>query len=203
MNLGEFRDELQARGFSYLSDARANQIVNDAITELEEQAHWPFREDSAQGAAPLSIPTLGTIEAVVNEDQEYVLEPRSYQWLLDHASSLGESGPGRYFYVSWPSGSPVVNTWPDNGDTIGVQFWALSTELTVDGSEPLTPERWHSTILLIAQRMAENERGNLQIAQGLQVEIDRQVNRMFQTLLGGQQAFGPDLTRVTYASEDW
>jgi hypothetical protein len=203
MTFAEMKTELSDRGFAHLTAARRGQIVNDAVTELEEQAFWPFREDSAQGAAPLAVPLLGTIEAVVNESQGYVLEPRSYQWLLDHTSDLTEGGPGQFFYVSWPSGIPVVNTWPDNGDTIGVQFWAESTELSADGDVPLTPERWHSTILMIAQRMAENERGNLQVAQGLQVEIDRQVNRMMQTLMGGQQAFGPDLTRTLFQSEDW
>jgi hypothetical protein len=143
------------------------------------------------------------IEAVTNETLGCTLEPRSYQWLLDHTTDLAEGGSASFFYVSWPAGEPVVNTWPDNSDTIGVQFWATSTELGADGDLPLTPERYHSTVLLIAQRMAENERGNLQVALGLQTEIDRQVARMMDQLLGGQQRFGPDLTRVTYASEDW
>jgi hypothetical protein len=151
----------------------------------------------------LSVADLGVIEAVTNESQNYPLEPRSYQFLLDTYGDLSTTGTPLFFYVAWPSGDPVVATYPVTSDTVGVQYWRNGAALSGDSDVPLTPDRYHSIILAIAQRMAENERGNLAAGQGLQVEIDRQVNRMVEQLLGGQQNFGPgEYMRSTGASED-
>jgi hypothetical protein len=199
MTFEELRSELSARGFSHLDDDRLGLLVNRARARLDGMHTWPYREDSAQGAAPLSIPTLGIVEAVSNETQGYLLEEMGYADILDMTSDLTTGGPGRYWYRSTPAGDPVVNTYPDNGDTIGVQFWAITEDLSADPDEPASPARYHLLIVDIAQQAAERDRGNHQNAQALQPEIDRQVTEMVEDLLVQQQ---PKYTRVTWASED-
>jgi len=190
MNFGELYAELEARGFSHLLLARRKQIINDAVAELDEQQPWPYRENAAVGAAPLTIADLGTIEMVTDTTLDVPITPATYQWLSENFGDLSITGNPVYYYVAWPSGSPVVATYPTNSNTIGVQYWKISPTLSADADTPLAPSRFHSIYLLIAQRMAESERGNLNVAQGLQQEIDRMVARMVDALLGGQQLQG-------------
>lgn len=202
MTFAELYAELEARGFTHLSVTRRKQIVNDAVAELDEMFPWPYREASGEGTAPLTVADLGAIEQVTNETDQYVLEPRTFQWLSDMYGDLSTSGNPSFYYVAWPSGSPVVATYPSNSDTIGVQYWRTSPTLSADGDEPLAPARFHQAYLLIAQRMAESERGNLAVAQGLQGEIDRMVARMVNALLNGQQLQGPgDVGRMWNADD--
>lgn len=204
MNFGELYAELAARGFDHLSTTRRKQIVNDATQELDELNRWPYREASEVGTSPLSVTDLGRIEQVTNETQNSVLLPRTYQWLSEFFQDLTTNGTPVYYYVAWPVGSPVVATYPTSSDTIGVQHWRIAPTLSGDADTPLAPSRFHSIILLIAQRMAESERGNLNAAAGLQGEIDRQVARMERALLGGQQNQGPqDYIRTAYADDEF
>lgn len=204
MNFGELYAELEARGFSHLLLARRKQIVNDAVAELDESQPWPYREKSATGASPLAISDLGTIEMVLNTSQSDVpLTPATYQWLVEMFGDLTTAGTPVYWYSGWPSGDPVVATFPvSSNDVLGVQYWRTSPTLSADADTPLAPSRFHSIILLIAQRMAESERGNLNVAAGLQQEIDRMISRMIDALLGGQQLQGAqDQVRVWTADD--
>jgi hypothetical protein len=194
----ELTTELSARGFSHLSSLRLGYLINRARARLDGMYTWSYREDSASGAAPLSIPTLGIVEAVSNETGGYLLEEMGYADILDITSDITLAGAPQYWYRSTPAGDPVVNTYPDNGDTIGVQFWAITPDIS-GAEEPASPARYHLLIVDLAQQAAERDRGNHAAAQALQPEIDRQVTEMVEDLLVQQQA---KYTRVTWASED-
>lgn len=201
MTLAELRAELSARGFSHLSDDRLDLLVNRARARLDSMYDWYYTEDSAQGAAPLSVPTLRRVEAVSNETGNYLLEESSYADILDMGTTdLVGSGQAIYWYLSAPSGTPVVNTYPDNADTIGVQFFASQADLSADGDESAMPERFHPLIVALAQVMAEEERGNFQASQILQASVDRQIGEMVEELLPQQKAL---YQRITWSSEDW
>lgn len=201
MTFDGLRDELSARGYSHLSSARLGSLINRAYHRLNMTATWPYREDSAQGAAPLSIPTLGEVEAVSDETNEVPLEGIGYADLVEWGCDLGETGAPQYWYRSMPAGEPVVNVWPSSSSvTIGVQFWSVPPEMSADSDEPLVPERYHMLIVDLAQQMAERERGNFQAASLLQQDVDRQIQEMKTDLLA-QQA--PRFMRLTGASEDW
>jgi hypothetical protein len=199
MTFDDLRDELSARGFTHLSTTRLGLLINRARARLDGMYTWSYREDSAQGAAPLSIPTLGIVEAVSNETGGYLLEEMGYADILDMTSDLSTGGSASYWYRSTVAGDPVVNTYPDNGDTIGVQFWAITPDLSADADVPASPDRYHLLIVDLAQQAAERDRGNHSSAQALQPEVDRQVTEMVEDLLVQQQ---PKYTRVTWASED-
>jgi hypothetical protein len=197
----ELKTELAARGFDHLSATRRGDIVNAAVAELDELHRWPYREKAATGISPLSIADLGDIEAVINTSQDdQALEREDYQTLLDWYQDLDETGTPHSSYVALTSRRPVVATFPSNDtDTIGVQYWRSHTTLVADADTPIAPTRYHHVYLLIAQRMAESERGNFQAVEALQAQIERSAGRMVNALLTETHTH----QRVTYASEDW
>lgn len=197
----ELRTELSARGYSHLSTLRLGYLINRARARLDGMYLWPYREDSAQGAAPLSVPTLGIVEAVTNETRGYVLEEMGYADVLEFGdTSLTGSGYPAFWYRSTPAGAPVVNTYPSGTDTIGVQFWKVCVDLSGDSDTPQAPSRFHLLIVDIAQQQAERERGNFDASQSLQPDIDRQVSEMVDQLLPQQ---GPVHQKISWASQDW
>jgi hypothetical protein len=200
MTFLELRTELAARGFSHLSATRLGLLINRARARLDGMHTWPYREASATGTATLLIPTLGIVEAVGNETQNYPLEEIGYKDLVDCGADLALAGSPQYWYRTYPSGQPVVATYPtSSSDSIGVQFWAITPDLTADGDLPEAPDRYHLLYVDIAQQAAERDRGNHAAAQALQPEVDRQVTEMVEDLLQQQAA---KYTRMTWASED-
>lgn len=202
MNFAELVDELQARGFDYLSDARAGQLINWAVAELDETELWPFREASATGTAPLAITDLGTIEQVINVSQSNVsLEPAEYGELVATYGDLSTDGTPSCFYVAWPSGVPTVATFPESSDTIGVQYWRVTAELSGTDT-PAAPERFHKLIVDMAAREAYRDSDNHAAAEGLQAQIDRDLARM-RAALFTDQIQGPGFIRIIAGSADW
>jgi hypothetical protein len=199
MTFEELKAELAARGFSHLDDDRLGLLINRARARLDGMYTWPYREDSAEGTAPLSLPTLGIVEIVSNESQGYPLEELGYVDLASAGADLAQTGSPTYWYRLSAAGDPVIATYPTSSDTIGVQFWKITDELEADAETPAAPSRYHLLIVDLAQQAAERDRGNHQNAQALQPEIDRQVTEMVEDLLQQQAA---KYTRVTWASED-
>jgi hypothetical protein len=203
VNFSELKTELKARGFDDLSDARAGVYVNAARAELDRLALWPWREKSVTGTAPVTVSDLGTIEKVLNTSQsDAPLRKVDYQTLIECYSDLSTAGSPWAYYVAWPSGSPVVATYPTSSDTIGVQFWRVSPTLTGTDT-PLSPENAHYLIVDLAVRRAYRDRDNHQAAESVQSEIDRQLDGLLVQFPPGI-ADGPDAyVGVGYHSEDW
>jgi hypothetical protein len=175
MTFAELKTELSDRGFSDLSDARLGRYINYARAELDRMYLWPWREKSGTGTAPITISDLGVIEAVTNESQDYRLPQRQYRDLLDQHGDLSTSGTPECYYVGWPSGVPVVGTYPTNTDTIGVQYWKVTADLT-GSQEPDSPDEAHYLIVDLAVRRASRDVGDHEGAEAIQSEIDRQIN---------------------------
>lgn len=203
MTFAEMKAEVLARGFDGLTDTRAGVYVNAARAELDRMFLWPWREKSVTGTSPISISDLGTIEAVVNTSQSSVpLSRADYRSLLDLYSDLTTSGTPCFYYVAWPSGTPEVVTYPSNSNTIGVQYWRVTPDLT--GSQtPASPSECHYTIIDIAVRRAYRDNDDHQAAAALQPEIDNAINQFLVAYAPGT-ADGPEAyVGVTGASEDW
>lgn len=203
MTFAELKAELLARGFSDLTDARAGVYINAARAELDRMFLWPWREKSVTGVAPVTVTDLGTIEAVINTSQnDCPLRKVDYQTLLDGYGDLSTTGMPWAYYVGWPLGAPAVATFPTSGDTIGVQYWKVTADLT--GSQtPASPSDAHYLIVDLAVRRAYRDTDNHAAAESVQLEIDRQIDSLLFTYPPGVQD-GPDMyMRVTGASEDW
>lgn len=180
----EQQTELVARGFDALSTTRAKAILNDAYTEVDGAYPWPYLEDSGTGTAPLSIPTLGQIEAVTDETLDVPIELVAYRNLVDWVDDLSTTGDPEFAYVAWPSGVPTVATWPVSTNTIGVQFYRVPAALTADADRPAAPSRYHGVYLAVASRMAAVETGG--DPSGWASEAERALQTMLLTLLPDQ-----------------
>jgi hypothetical protein len=202
VDFSELIDELQARGFSYLSDTRAGQYINWARSQLDDMYLWPYRETSVTGTSALSISDLGTIEAVLNTTQQVPLQPADYRSLLEWHGDLSVSGDPVYYYVAWPSGTPTVATYPSNSDTIGVQYYKVTADLT-GTDDPAAPTRFHGLIVDLAAAKAYRDSDNFQAAEALQADINRQVAVMVDALFD-QTIQGPSAyQQITYSAGDW
>lgn len=172
MDFTALKQELSDRGFTYLTDARLGQYINWARAELDDTDLWPYREAFATGAPPLAISDLGTIEKVLNVDTTQPLIASDYGLLLEAYGDLSTTGTATYYYTATPAGTPEVATFPV-GDTIGVQYWKVTPDLTADSDTPLAPTRFHRTIVNIAVRMAYRDADDHAAAEQLQAEIER------------------------------
>lgn len=190
--------ELADRGFSHLSSTRRGSMINRAYQRLAMAYRWQWREDSAQGAAPLQILTLGTVEIVSNETRKYLLEEVDYATLLDWGVDLSTTGTPVYWYRSSPGGAPVVDTYPTSTDTIGVQFWAVPPVLTGTDSTWI-PDRYDLLVVDIAAVIAYEDSDNFDAAERLQASVDKQIAGMADDLLAQQEVM---YTRMTGASTD-
>ena len=112
MTFLELYTELSDRGFNHLSTTRLKAIINRARSRLDGSHTWTYLEDAGQGTAPLSIPTLGIVEVVSNETQNYVLENVGYADLAEWGCDLSLTGSPRYWYRATPAGDPVIATYP-------------------------------------------------------------------------------------------
>lgn len=204
MDFSDLKTELSNRGFAHLSDTRLGTYVNAARAELDRTALWPWREKSATGAAPLTITDLGTIEAVLNTTQSsFPLQRVDYRTLVENYGDLSTSGTALYYYVAWPSGTPEVATYPSGSDTIGVQYWRITPDLSADSDTPASPAQAHYTIVDLAVRRASRDSGNDDVAAAIQPEIDNAISQLIEQYPPGM-ADGPEAyVGVSFASSDW
>jgi hypothetical protein len=191
------RQELADRGFSYLTDARLNWLINAAYTELNEMELWPWRDTTATGAAPLTIADLGVVGSVVDTQALHTLVPIDRRQLLNDAPDLTTTGSPMFFYVT----NGVVNTYPVGG-TLSVRYFAATLPLSGDSDLPVIPDRFIPTIVDIAVRRGYLDDENFEVIQGLQVEIDRQLELMREVFLWNIAGRPPVIADIA-GSGDW
>jgi hypothetical protein len=196
--------ELVARGFDSLSTTRQGYYINAARAELDRMFLWPWREKSASGTSPLSVSDLGRIEKVTNSSQSALpLAKADRSTLIDIYGDLSVSGTPGYYYVAWPSGTPTVVAIPVSTNTIAVQYWKVTVDLSGAADVPAAPSEAHYTIVDLAVRRAYRDSDDHAAAAALQPEIDNAVAQLLEQYPPGQPA-GPDgFVGVTGASEDW
>lgn len=182
MNLGQLRTELYARGFDYLGTTRANQYLNDAYGEINDEDLWPYRTATATGAAPLTISDLGVIEDVTDTaSNSAVLTYRDRRDLVDAYLDLTTAGTPTYWFID----NGVIRTVP-NGGTLSVRYYKSPAEMSADTDTPILPARFHSLIVDVAARKAYFDSDNFDAAAALQAEVDRRYEKMRTALLDGQ-----------------
>lgn len=200
----QLRTSLSDRGFSHLSATRLGELINNAYHELDEMRIWPYREAFATGASPLSISNLGVIEMVLNTDDSTELTQIEYGALVHHFNDLSIAGDPQYYYLAYPSGTPVIATYPTSSSaTIGVQYYKVATSLSADGDIPTVPTRFHNIIVEIAVRDGYLNDDNQSAAQAQQQLIDMRVARMTEALFFTNIQGTVKDQRLMFSSEDW
>jgi hypothetical protein len=178
MQFSDLKTEFAERGFDDFSDARRGTFINAARAELDRLHLWPWREKSATGVAPFTVADLGIIESVTNETTDCRLQAAQFRDLVDAHGDLSTSGTPDCYYIAWPSGSPVVATYPSNSDTIGVQYWKVTVDLSAAGDEPASPDDVHPLIVDLAVVRAYRAKDNHEAARELRAEVDLQIQHL-------------------------
>lgn len=209
MNLTTLRAEFLARGFQHLDAAgvttRQDQYLNAGRADLDRMFLWPWREKVATGAGTgVAISDLGPIELVQNTSlSSSPIARADQQSLTDTYGDLTISGTPIAYYVAWASGTPTVKTYPSSTNTISVQYFKVTPDLTAGSDTPASPAEAHMTIVDLAVRRAYNDSDNFFSASMIQSEIDRAVQALL-VQYPPRIPDGPDaFVGVTGASSDW
>lgn len=186
MNRGQLVAEVKARGFDYLSDARAQSMVQQACSELDGMLRWPYLLASVSGAAPLAVADLGAVRQVVDATG-VVLTGVQVDEARAAYGDLTVTGVPSVWYLAYSAGVASVCTYPV-GSSVTAHYWKVPADLAGDTDVPAAPVRWHGLIVDIACRLAAAERQDWAGVAQLQAQVDRRVGLMAADLLRDQGA---------------
>jgi hypothetical protein len=172
--LGDLRDELKARGFTDMSDARVDAFVNAAHTEFNTMWPWPWLEAVATGNAPMTVSDLGPVETVVDTTDGVLLARSDPRELIAQLSTdLTVEGNPTYWYRS---AQDEISVYPVSVSVdLEVRYTREVAELVADGDQTANPKRYCYLVLALAQAMADsnNDDDDDGAAKKLQQVFDR------------------------------
>lgn len=172
--------------------ARGLRFINQAYAEVVLEELWPFRLNTATGAAPLSIPTLDRVLSVIdtgNANRE--LTEATERELT--ASDLAITGVPMWFFRD----SLQIKTYPVGG-TLSVRFYSLPTDLAAPTDTTLVPARYMDVIVNGAVRRAAVDRDNADASTLAEAERQRGLDLMRRQLLVPPT----HLQRVAFSEDD-
>lgn len=178
----DLQSELYARGYDHLLQdaagiARGLRWINQAYAEVVLEELWPFRLNTATGAAPLSIPTLDRVLSVTdtgnsNRELDEMTEAELTPWDLTY------TGTAIYYFRD----SLQIRTYPSGG-TLSVRFFSLPTDLAAPTDQTLVPARYADVIVNGAVRRAAVDRDNPDASTLAEAERQRGLDLMRRQLL--------------------
>lgn len=180
--LADLTSELYSRGYDHLAQdaagvARGLRWINQAVNELMLEELWPFRLNTATGAAPLTILDLDRVSTVI--DTNNANNPLD-EMTEDELTPFDVSATGIPLYY-WRD-NLQVKTWPVGG-TLSVRYWSLPTSLAAPTDTTLIPARYLNVIVDAAVRRAAADRDNPDAVGLAEQEYERGLNLMRRQLL--------------------
>lgn len=162
---GKTRSELVAEvreyGFDHLSDPRMEFVVNQAVSEIDGESDWPYKEGVRTGSLPLVLEDLGALRRVVLVPGPGRLDVYEKRALEDEFGSLDESwGTPHCAYVD---GGQIVRSFPLSAITVSCDYlsttsWQSGGMLAAsDDDRPLMPARYQDAIVLLAAHYCYGE----------------------------------------------
>jgi hypothetical protein len=152
--LADFRSLVQGYGFNHFSDARLDELVTDAVSELHNEGDWPYKEGEESGALPLTIDGLSQVEYVRYNGVPYGVVER--RWLEERVPDLSVSGAPLYF---WIDAGQILRSYPVSAVEVTVRYFSTHCWETAgvtseapsgDTSECLIPVRFQGLVTLLA-----------------------------------------------------
>lgn len=180
--LADLQTELYSRGYDNLNQdaagqARALRWINQAVAELTLEEAWPFRLNTATGAAPLSITDLGEVLSVIDTaNSNAELDELTERELT--ADDLTDTGTPAYWYRD----NLQIKTWPVGG-TLSVRYYSIPTDLAAVSDTTLIPKRFMDVIVNGAVRRAAMDNDNPDDVGLAESERQRGLDLMRRTLL--------------------
>lgn len=200
LNLTGLRAELVARGFDYLSQARQDRFINDAMYAIDDLDTWSYLQANATGVTPLTISDLGRIESVANVANLQALTFMDRRDLVEDFADLTlTGGTPAYYYLT---GGTVLNAFPVAASvSLTVRYYKVAPELAAGSDVPLMPDRFRYAIVDYAVAKALEDVSNYAEAQAARASGDATVARMREWDL--LQSGGASGQYITGASGDW
>jgi hypothetical protein len=188
------RTEFKARGFDYLSDARANTMLNNAKNAFEDEWPWPWLETTTSGVAPFTI-----------SDLKYVLDVQTAAGVelqgIDPKDADLTAGAADSW---WLDGTQTLRTSPvDASTSLAVRYVRFSPDLAASSDTPLIPSRYHPVWIDYAVVEAYKDDDNYQAAQALLAFIRAtRLPQLIETYVWRNRATTA-YQEITFAAEDW
>lgn len=190
-----------SRGFARLSAGDQQQVVNDAVHELDSlEPRWPYLLTSTTGTMPLVIADLLEVATVLNTTTDTKVEYVDFEDFAAYAGELSRTGTDPQYWYFTAGSTTSLTGYPVTSRTVQVVYWKTSSDLSAGGDTPLAPSRWHHVIVDMAVRNAHVLKG-VDPPASLEASIDRKLARMRTDLLYRQSA-GPSQVLVTDGG-DW
>jgi len=173
VTLAEARAELSARGFDYLSAARQNLMLNDALQEISDYWEWPWLRKTATGAAPLQISDLKTVLKVYDSTGNEVTGISDYD-----AFDTTDTGTPTNWWIDDTSGTPTLVGYPSGSATFTVRYERDITTLTADGSSPDVPDRYNRVWIDLAVALAYEDSDNFAAASAIRNRANQRLQQL-------------------------
>lgn len=200
MNLTQAVAELKARGFDYLSDARATIMLNNAKNAFEDEYHWPWLETTTTGVAPLTITDLNSVLYVVDTTDGSELHGIDASDVVDLDPNVSTAGVPTSW---WLDGTGTLRTYPvSTTASLSVRYVKVSPELTGTDT-PLIPTRYHPVWIDYAVVEAYKDDDRFNEAQALLSFV--RTNRLPQIIeaYSSRNRANPAVQVIVAGSEDW
>ncbi len=181
LDFSELIDEVNARGYDYLSDARLGRYVNQSYASVCNRGHWPFLLTTTTGTAPLTISDLRAVLSVVDTTLDTKLYPIDRRNLIESVSTdLTITGNPTYWYQE---SRTVVKVYPANTtDTLSVHYVKVPALLT-GTDDHLIPEEFEDLIIDGAVIRALKDNDEYDMAATLQQFYNERLREMMDALL--------------------
>jgi hypothetical protein len=191
-----------SRGFSRLSAGDQQQVVNDAVHELDAmEPRWPYLLTTTTGTMPLTISDLLDVATVLNTTLNTAVEFVDYEQLASWAGDLTRTNADPQWWYFTPGSTTSLSGYPVSTRTVKVVYWKTTTDLSGGSDTPLAPTRWHHLIVDMAVRNAMRMKDGFADAEALQGVVDRKLAAM-KTDLHYRQAQGPSMV-LPMGAEDY
>lgn len=190
-----------SRGFARLTAGDQQQVVNDAVHELDAmEPRWPYLFVTTTGTAPLVTADLLDVTTVLNTTTDVAVPFTDYEDLAGFAGELTRTGTDPQWWYFTPGSTTSISTYPVTTRTIQVAYYKSSPDLSAGADTPLAPTRWHHLIVDMAVRNAHSLK-SMDTPPSLEAAINRKLAGM-RTDLHYRQAQGPSMV-LPMGAEDY
>jgi hypothetical protein len=181
----DLRTRLKAEGFDYLTDARANELIDEAAEDVTLERQWPERLVSQSSVPPFfDVAGFDRVMLLTHDATGNVLEECERILLRRRGVVLTQVGQPLYWYFTI-LGS--VATWPVSADSCTLEWissrrWMSGGMVAAnDADTPVVYDEVRQAIVLVAKAKAHEENGANALAAPARAAADAIIERAFAT----------------------
>lgn len=151
----ELRAIVESHGFNHYDPLRINLLIDQAASEVHNEADWPYKEGEQVGALPLLVEDLSQLRRVALYGRTVSLPVHDADSLSDQYGDLLADNGGQAL-AAWVHQGRIVRSYPPSRETVSVHYmstscWSSGGEVAADDDDvPLVPARFQDVIVFIA-----------------------------------------------------